>query len=237
MKKAKKILSLLLCAILLVGATIAGTVAYLTDTDNAVTNTFSIGKVIITLDEARVDEDGKLQKAVVDTNNNPTGTFETVTNIANADRVTENAYRLMPGKQYPKDPTIHVDDTSEDCWIFVKVVNGISAYEAANTTDYTNIAGQIAANKWTPLQNVTGVYYQSYTKGQDDKNLEVFQNFKIADNAQGTDGWSDIDGDTKITVNGYAIQKAGFETDVAGAWTAVSAAANAGNNTNNGANN
>ena len=48
MKRTKQILSLALCAILLVSATVATTVAYLTSQD-AVTNTFTVGKVAITL--------------------------------------------------------------------------------------------------------------------------------------------------------------------------------------------
>ena len=45
MKKAKKILALLLCAVLLIGASVAGTLAYLTFQTNEVKNTFSVGKV------------------------------------------------------------------------------------------------------------------------------------------------------------------------------------------------
>ena len=50
MKNAKKILALLLCAVLLVGASVAGTLAYLTDKHD-VTNTFTVGKVDIKLTE------------------------------------------------------------------------------------------------------------------------------------------------------------------------------------------
>ena len=57
MKKFMKALAILACAILLVIATIAGTVAYLTDTAT-VENTFTAGKVDITLDEANVTEYG-----------------------------------------------------------------------------------------------------------------------------------------------------------------------------------
>ena len=42
MKNAKKVLLLVLCAVLLVGASVAGTVAYLTATDS-VENTFTVG--------------------------------------------------------------------------------------------------------------------------------------------------------------------------------------------------
>ena len=61
MKNAKKILVLLLCAVLLVGASVAGTLAYLTS-QATVTNSFTVGKVVLGgdaqagLDEAKVDE-------------------------------------------------------------------------------------------------------------------------------------------------------------------------------------
>lgn len=50
MKNAKKVLLLVLCAALLVCATAAGTVAYLTDT-KSVQNTFTVGNVTIDLQE------------------------------------------------------------------------------------------------------------------------------------------------------------------------------------------
>ena len=59
MKKAKKILVLVMSACLLVAVTIGATVAYLTD-DDTVTNTFTVGNVQITLDEADVYEFGDL---------------------------------------------------------------------------------------------------------------------------------------------------------------------------------
>ena len=54
MKNAKKVLLLALCAILLVGATIAGTVAYLTS-QKTDTYTFTVGKVSITLTEDKIN--------------------------------------------------------------------------------------------------------------------------------------------------------------------------------------
>ena len=57
MKKKTKALMLVLCAVLLVTASVLGTMAYLTSTDQVV-NTFTVGKVAITLDEAQVDLDG-----------------------------------------------------------------------------------------------------------------------------------------------------------------------------------
>ena len=57
MKTAKKAMLLTVCALVLVAATVMGTLAYLTSTDE-VKNTFTVGKVAITMDEAKVDEKG-----------------------------------------------------------------------------------------------------------------------------------------------------------------------------------
>lgn len=50
MKKGRRILSLL-CGVLLVGASVLGTAAYLTDRTEKVTNTFTVGTIDISLDE------------------------------------------------------------------------------------------------------------------------------------------------------------------------------------------
>lgn len=201
MKTKSKALLLSLCAVLLVAASVLGTMAYLTSQD-AVTNTFSVGSVSMTLDELDVD------------NSTP----------GENDRDHANTYHLLPGHTYTKDPIIHIAENSEDCYVFVKVENGIAAYEAATSTGenaYTTIADQITANGWTALNGVSNVYYKEYTKGQEDKDLEVFAQFKIADNANDVDGWSSITPDTTtINVTGYAVQKDGFAS-ASEAWTAT----------------
>ena len=199
MTTKNKALLLTLCAVLLVAASVMGTMAYLTSRD-AVVNTFSVGSISMSLDEQDVDN----------------------STAGENDRDKANAYHLLPGHTYVKDPIIHIDTASEDAWIFVKVENGIAAYEAATAEgDYTNIADQIVANGWTALDGVAGVYYKEYTKNQADKDLEVFANFKVADNAESVEGWANITADThKINVTGYAVQKDGFQTALA-AWNAT----------------
>lgn len=189
MGKKTKALLLALCAVALVVTTVFSTMAYLTSNDS-VTNTFTVGKVAITLDEA--DE----------TNNT-------------SSRVKENDYHLLPGSTYTKDPTVHVAANSEDSWIFVQVDNQIANIEADPT-----IAAQIEANGWTALTGVTGVYYKTYTKKAAVEDLVVFESFKIKDDVNNTT-LSGYDGKT-VVVTAYAIQKAGFETDAAKAWTEVS---------------
>lgn len=202
MKTKSKALLLTLCAALLVAASVLGTMAYLTDTET-VTNTFTVGKVKIDLDEARVNPDG--------------------TPVAGAPRVKENSYKLLPGHTYTKDPTVHVDKVSEDSYIFVKVENGISAFEAAAVeAGYKTIANQITANGWTALSGVDNVYYREYIKNTtNDPDLKVFESFKIADEANKTDGWDNVTpAETKVTVTAYAVQKDGFDSASA-AWSAT----------------
>lgn len=197
MKARNKILLLALCMAALIAVSVLGTMAYLTSTDK-VTNTFTVGQVKITLDEKDTDD-----------------------STPNAERDKANVYHLLPGHEYEKDPTVHVDAVSEDSWIFVKVENGIANYEAGTSNEeggYKKIADQIIANNWTTLEGVDNVYYKKYTKSTAGSDLVVFSKFKIADKANETEGWSDINQKT-ITVTAYAIQADGFE-NAAAAWDA-----------------
>lgn len=202
----KKTLTVLLALVLVIAMSVAGTMAYLTSTDT-VTNSFTVGKVAITLDELDTDNDDNQSDNV---------------QVGNTVRDKANAYNLIPGHVYTKDPTVHVDPASEDSWVFVKVENGIAAYEAAaSDTDpkYTPIATQITANGWTALgEAYPGVYYMAYTKNAAGANLVVFENFKISGTANDVAGWNTIAAVTNdIKVTAYAIQKDGF-TDPAAAW-------------------
>ena len=202
MKKAKKVLLLALCAVLLVGATIAGTLAFLTDTDE-VKNTFTVGNVMITLDEKDVDDDDNKDDNV------------TVDNVV---RDKANTYHLVPGVTYEKDPTVHVQANSEDSYLFVKITSSIDAY-----IDTTNIENQLDQNGWNKLDGDAGVWYQSYTKTDSVKDVEVFEAFTVLNNANNVDGWNEIaPDDSKIEVVAYAIQSETFASAEA-AWNAVSA--------------
>ena len=99
MKTKSKALLLTLCAVLLIAASVLGTMAYLTSSAE-VKNTFTIGKVEIKLDEAKVDELG---------------------NVVSDNRVKANSYKLMPGTTYTKDPTVTVKAGSEESYVRMKV--------------------------------------------------------------------------------------------------------------------
>ena len=70
---------------------------------------------------------------------------------------TNNAknYTFVPGDTLAKDPKVTVTAGSEDCYLFVKVENQISAIEAAGTT---MIASQMAAKGWVKVDGTDNVY-------------------------------------------------------------------------------
>jgi hypothetical protein len=172
-----------------------GTLAYLQSTDEVV-NTFTVGKVVITLDEAPVDAEG---------------------NATTAARVKANAYKLMPGHEYDKDPTVHVDPTSQDCYVFVKVENGIAGIES-KAADYKSIADQITnVYGWTALEGKNNVFYKTWKQGET-ADLQVFAEFQIdgAVTNQQIEAYSF----SKITINAYAVQQDTFANAKA-AWDAA----------------
>lgn len=107
MKTKTKALALALCAVLLVVASVFGTLAYLTDTDE-VTNTFTVGKVNILLNEFNFDND---------TNTDDDRKFKIGDATEAEDRDTANKYHLLPGQSYTKDPMVTILKDSEDSYV------------------------------------------------------------------------------------------------------------------------
>lgn len=194
----KKRTMIFVTAMVLLFAMVTGsTLAYMTSQTATVQNTFTYGNVLITLDEAPVDSDGQ---------------------ATTGSRRTANTYRLFPGKTYDKDPTIHVDAASEDCYLFVKVVNPISGIEA---TGATTIATQMQNLGWTLVSGKTDVYaYNGTSQGTTDatvssgEDIKVFEHVTIAADAKfaGTYG--------QVTIEAFAVQAEGFD-DAAEAWTTL----------------
>lgn len=101
MNKFTKILLTALCLVLVVALSVGGTLAWLTDNTETVTNTFTVGDINITLVEHEYDPedtDAKLNDTPVD----------------------EVSYKLIPGTTYFKDPTLTLKAGSEKCYLFVK---------------------------------------------------------------------------------------------------------------------
>lgn len=195
----KKKIAFLLAAVMLFGATVGATIAWLQAETDQVRNTFTYGKIAIELDEAEVDEYG-------------------VPNASSDSRVDSNEYKLVPGHTYTKDPTVYVKNGSEKCWVFAKV---------AVSEEVANVIEELVINKeWIALgDEYPGVYYYqgpvdvSEEDGDDYFEIDpaVFDSFTVKDDAD----VSKVTAEDAITIDAYAVQYDNFETAAVDAWTAT----------------
>lgn len=212
----KKSLLAILCVGLVAVVSVFGTVAYLTDTDSAV-NTFTMGKVDITLDEAKVDKNGQ---PILDKGGNP------------VDRVQGNEYHLVPGQTYIKDPTITVKAGSEESYVRMMVtincakeLDEIFAPDGAElTTIFNGYDSEVwvykEANQDTDANTITYEfrYCKTVLGGDEDIKLEaLFESFTLPGNITG-DELEKLE-KIEMTVSGHAVQATGF-TDEDAAWSA-----------------
>ena len=186
MKTRTKALLLALCAVLLVVTTVFTTLAYMTSITNEVTNTFTVGNVSITLDEAKVKTDGNYE-----------------TNATN--RTDKNTYHLIPNTTYIKDPTVHVLSGSENAYLFARVTVG---------ADIAAILDNFALNAtWQKVDGYKDLYvYIGDNAGADEAvvgDYVLFNNIKIA--ASATNKQLEDAADDNITVKAYAVQAAGVD--------------------------
>lgn len=230
--KMKKLLVLALCLVTIASISVVATLAYFTDTAT-VTNTFTVGKVGIKLDEVVVDDDGK---ALASGARTETGNSE--------------KYQLIPGRTLDKDPTITIDGDSEDCYVVAKVeVNkaaklqellpanignndtyiGFAGFvtggvveggklETAHTTNTTTMTG------WTNTVVPVGKVFLTQTPNVTDGNYTFYIYFEDAQQANDKlvlfeniivpTAWTNDDiaalTNMEIKVTAYAIQAEGF---------------------------
>lgn len=219
----KKIFAIVLCVAMLAIAVIGGTMAYFTDTD-AQTNTFTAGKVGISLDEAIVAKDAAGNLVATGSRTDETQTLQ--------------SYHLFPAMKVTKDPTITVAADSEDAYIAAVVTITGDIYDLIGIpgTDLIDInqivSGGLVAKPSTHVQNWNGldlvfetddcVIYQAADKANNTWNLYIFMksaqvaNAKVVlfdtltipaawDNAE----MAKVNG-MNITVTAYATQTNGF---------------------------
>lgn len=205
--KMKKALALLLCAVLLVAGSVLGTIAYLTD-DDSVENTFTVGKVYINLNETDVTKtDGSKTE-------------------------TGNAYHLIPGSTYVKDPTVTVLANSEECYVrMIMTIDKKADVDNAfdKIAEMTDIFEGYDANTWVLASQKqvddTMVYEFRYNgtvaKSASDTVLAaLFTGIKVPDAIE-NEALALLDG-LKIDIEAHAIQVAGF-ADADAAWVAFGA--------------
>ena len=211
MKTKRKALLLSLCAVLLVVASVMGTMAYLTSRDT-VTNTFTVGSVNIKLDEAKANPDGTL--------------------VEGADRVKANSYKLLPGHTYNKDPMVTVLKGSESSYVkmtvtFTKAAELDAIFAPTGGANLTSIFNGYDSTNWIDKGNTEDTvkntrtyefwYKDTVAAPTADVVLDALFDSITVPGTITKDQLATIEGMT-ITVNAYAIQADGF-TGAADAWS------------------
>lgn len=192
----KKTIAVVLALVLVICCAVGGVLAYLTATSGPIKNTFTVGKVDITLDEEKTDVYGVPVE--------PTA------------RVTDgNAYKLIPGHTYTKDPTVTVVGGSEKCYLFVKV-DAVNAELITYTVD-------TVSEKWQKLSGVDGVYYRVVDAKDADQPFTVLtgNQFSVKENTTAEElAVITAENPSSLTFTAYAVQAEGFDSATE-AWTAA----------------
>lgn len=189
---ATKALVMVLSLMLVAGLSVGATLAWLTDTSDTVTNTFTVGDINITLQEHGLNEDGTLN-----TNKEVQG----------------NSYKFIPGVNLNKDPFVTVEAGSEACWLFIKVTE--TDWPTTDKISYS------IDSQWTELEGEDGVYYRKVDATTADTNFYILTNNLITVSEELTKEEANaITGTPKLTFVAYAIQQEGID-DAATAWEKI----------------
>ena len=226
----KKAFLTVLCALLLVVASVLGTVAYLTDTDS-VQNVFTVGKVGISLDETNADGDI------------PEGA------AAAPERDQANDYHLIPGATFVKDPTVHIDAGSESAYVRMyltinmseewdKICAQYKKLDSSGNPTTENLFGIMdiltgyQATEWLYQGNTEDLagdntrtyefwYKTATTKSADSQDLTPLFTGIAVPKELTNDDLALLGDQFRIYVVAQAMQAAGFEDNMAGAFGAI----------------
>lgn len=177
-------------------ASIGGTIAWLTDSTDEVTNTFTAAGIDIDLTE----------------------TWNTDTNKDNVNDAW--TAQLVPGKEYPKDPVVTVKDTTDvDVYLFVKFE------ENANPSTYLTYTSTLtAANDWTQGDgtNIPATVWYRVVKTTDrTKSWNLLEGNTVTVKDSLTKEQIAAATGVELKYTAYAIQTEGFAT-AAAAWAEIS---------------
>ena len=206
----------MICVLLMLNVSMFSTLAWMTDTSELV-NTFTVGKVDIDLNETDVDEDGNTK---------------------------ENEYRLIPGSELKKDPTVTVMAGSEETYIrmFLHIYNASAVRKIVTNSEhglntFIDLLGDLDTDSWK-FEKITQdkskntvsyeFRYKTTVSGLDDtgnplqKDLDLeplFQKLLVPETLTMAELETLEKGGFKMVVEAHAIQQLGFK-DADEAWAA-----------------
>ena len=178
-------------AVALVAAVgLGSTLAYLTDTTKTVTNTFTFGNVSF-----NEELNGGLMESEVE--RNAAGKYVDADGENNWESTGEDYEKLYPGEKVYKDPTVIMSSTTDDAWVFAKVVYNKSQY----TITY--------ANGWTVNNELSGSNYDFVVRNDaisKNQTSTIFTAVTVKNDVAPSATLEDI------VVSAAAVQKVGFNT-------------------------
>ena len=156
----KKAIVAVVALVLVLCCAMGGTLAWLVDSTTEVKNTFTYGDINISLWEHELNEDGLTLSDDVFTGAEQTG------------------FKMIPGNNIEKDPTVTVKADSEASWLFVKIV------ESNNFDDFMTYG---VASGWTQLtvdaegNAITDlIYYREVAATTADTDFAVLENDSVS---------------------------------------------------------
>ena len=130
---------------------------------------------------------------------------------------TEKQFKIIPGTDITKDPKVTVTAGSEDCWLFVKVVE--EHWPTATLEDGTRKVSYTIADGWTPVEGQTNVYYREVKAADTVREFPVLKGNIVTVSDQLTKGDIQATPPT-LTFTAYAGQQENIDT-AADAWAKV----------------
>lgn len=196
----KKAIVAVVALVLVLCCAMGGTLAWLVDSTTEVKNTFTYGDINISLWEHKLNDDGLTLSTDVFTGAEQTG------------------FKMIPGNNIKKDPTVTVKADSEASWLFVKIV------ESNNFDDFMTYG---VASGWTQLtvdaegNAITDlIYYREVAATTADTDFAVLENDSVS--VKGTvtkdmlkDG---VFVAPTLSFTAYAVQRDANITTAAKAW-------------------
>jgi hypothetical protein len=143
-KKLSSTLILGFALFLILSGVFTGTLAFMSDTTDPVINTFTYGKIRISLNEPDDDNDGS---------------------------VMENQYQIVAEQKIKKVPVVTVEKNSEDCWLFVEVI------EKNNFSHYMtySVFARSDNGQWIALPGTDNVYYREVDRSSSDVSFTILE--------------------------------------------------------------
>jgi len=206
--KASKVMALVLSFVLVICASVAGTLAWLSAETSEVKNTFTSAELFenptsdFTLWENKAvdpDEDGEYE--------------------LNGEKVQSNTYDILPGVDIPKNPTVDVDNLEEHAYLYIKVTGIPMATGLTATVDSAN---------WTVLDDTEypGVYVYSGSEANGNNVIEATDNNMASFEATILTGnqivvandYNGTDDDIELNFKAYMVQATGNGANAAEAW-------------------